>query len=95
MILWLLSDPATDIATVAFVVLVVVAVAVCRHASQHYVASAATGWRYTTWERMKAAEACLLDKQMTLEVDRAGFSEMSAQAETLELNEDGTYARRR
>ena len=27
--------------------------------SRHYIASAATGWRFVTWEEIEAAEACV------------------------------------
>lgn len=62
------------------------------HASQHGMARAATGWRFMTEEKTEAAKVRQLE-EVAREVERADLSQIYAQAETLELNENGTHAR--
>ncbi len=53
---WAWNDVPTRLAVVALVVYPAISVGVLRWISRHYVGTAATGWRLTTWAGAHEAE---------------------------------------
>jgi hypothetical protein len=53
---WMWNDLPTRVAVAGSVVYAVVMLALVWWASRHYVRSAATGWRWTTWDTAEEAE---------------------------------------
>jgi hypothetical protein len=66
---WIWNDLSTRVAVAGLIVYVTVSGALVWWVSHHYVRSAATGWRWTTWDKVEDAE-------------RRGAKEMRSEWET-------------
>ena len=79
---WMWNDMPTRVAVTGLVVYAAVMAALVWRASHHYVRSAATNWRWTTWEKALDAESPAYGRQPARQFSGEGADQLGWQEGT-------------